>query len=349
MKWVRCLAAPKHTILETIKQLDSVSGKTILIVDDNYRLLGTVTDGDIRRAILAGTSLDAPVKTIMNTAPRVAHVGDDPAKILNMMRAKGIRQIPLVDSHGRVVGLETIEELIHEPTPKANWVVLMAGGLGTRLQPLTNSTPKPLLRVGNKPILETILEMFIKSSFRHFYISVNYKAEMVKAHFGDGQNWNCEIRYLEEDRSLGTAGALGLISDVPAEPLVVMNGDLLTNVNFENLLDYHYQHEASATVCVREYDFQVPFGVVSMDGHRVIRIEEKPVNRVFVNGGIYVLSPSCLALVQRDTPLDMPALLDRLIARNKTVAAFPIREYWLDIGRPDDLRRAGDAYTNLFK
>jgi NDP-sugar pyrophosphorylase family protein len=224
----------------------------------------------------------------------------------------------------------TLDDLIGA-VERPNWVVLMAGGLGTRLRPLTEDCPKPMLPVGGKPILESILESFVEQGFRRFFFSVNYKAEMVQDHFGDGSRWGVRIDYLHEDRRLGTAGALSLLDDRPDAPLVVMNGDLLTRASFDKLLDFHYAQSATATMTVRDYDFQVPYGVVKIDGTQIVSIEEKPVQKFFVSAGIYVLSPSVF---------DMPSLFSRLINEGQKVAAYPLKEYWLDIGRIEEFERA---------
>jgi NDP-sugar pyrophosphorylase family protein len=225
----------------------------------------------------------------------------------------------------------------------------MAGGLGNRLRPLTEDVPKPLLKVGRKPLLETILETFRSHEFRNFYISVNYKAEMIKAHFGDGEKWKCTIRYLEENDRLGTAGALGLIPETPTQPLLIMNGDVLTNVDFSSLLSFHGEHQAKATMCVREFDFQVPYGVVNIDEHRITGIVEKPVHSFFVNAGIYVIDPELLSFVPKSGSFDMPDLFASALDKGMPTAAFPIREYWTDIGRIDDFHRANGDYASIFE
>ncbi|MCZ6637767.1 MAG: nucleotidyltransferase family protein, partial [Alphaproteobacteria bacterium] len=312
------------------------------------RLLGTVTDGDIRRAILAGTDMGAPAAEIMHRTPHVGREGDAKKTLLARMAAEVIRQIPLLDAEGRVVGIAYIDDLLSPPKAPENWVVLMAGGMGKRLRPLTESAPKPLLTVGDKPLLETILESFIEQNFKRFYISVNYKAKAIKDHFGNGSGWNAEIRYVEEKTPLGTAGALSLIPERLASPLIVMNGDLLTQVNFPELLRYHHQQGSQATMCVREYDFQVPFGVVEIEDDQVKAIDEKPVHRFFVNAGIYVLEPDLIDLVPKDTPFDMTTLFERAVDRGHGTAVFPIHEYWLDVGRVDDLERANSDFKNVF-
>jgi NDP-sugar pyrophosphorylase family protein len=234
-----------------------------------------------------------------------------------------------------------------QPERRRNTVVVMAGGLGTRLDPLTKDLPKPLLKVGSKPILETILSNFRGYGFAEFFLSVNYKAEMVKSYFGDGTRWGIRIRYLEESVPLGTAGSLSLLPERPTLPLVVMNGDLVTQVNFQHMLDFHREHAAVATMGVREYDMQVPFGVVRLEESRIVAIEEKPVHRFFVNAGIYVLEPDALDYVPRGEYFDMTTLFERLAKEGMPTSAFPIREYWLDVGRPDDLERAQIEYGDI--
>jgi NDP-sugar pyrophosphorylase family protein len=227
-------------------------------------------------------------------------------------------------------------------------VVLMVGGLGTRLRPLTEETPKPLLRVGGKPILQTIVERFAAHGFTDFIFCVNYKAQMIRDHFGDGGRFGVRIEYIEESKRMGTAGALGLLPERPAEPFFVMNGDLLTNVNFENMLQYHLQNRAKASMCVREYDFQVPYGVVNIEEGLIRSIEEKPVHRFLVSAGIYMLDPSCLDLIPENAYYDMPALFERIVEEGGRAVSFPLREYWLDIGRMEEYERAKREYFEVF-
>jgi dTDP-glucose pyrophosphorylase len=345
--WKDILVKPETPIREAIHVLDKSAKQILLVVDGESRLLGTVTDGDIRRGILKGITLEEATARIMSSTPTVAHTHEDRQAILATMRKKKLHHIPVVNEQHQVVGLEFLEELI-QPNIKENWVVLMAGGLGSRLRPLTDDCPKPMLKVGNKPLLETILENFIEYGFRHFYISVNYMADKVKDYFGDGSRWGVEIRYLQEDQRLGTAGALSLLPEPPRAPLLVMNGDVLTKVNFRQLLDFHTAHASTATMCVREYDFQVPYGVVRIDKHRITGIDEKPVQRFFVNAGIYVLAPEALNAIPAGQFYDMPSLFESLIARNEETVVFPIREYWLDIGQMADYDRANGEFMQVF-
>ncbi len=345
--WESTLVQLDSTIKEVIQAIDASGMQIALIVDEQRILHGTVTDGDVRRGFLKGKTLEDSTTEIMNPNPLTVQQHEDNKHILRIMRQRKLHQIPIVDEKGIVVGLESIDELL-EPEAKDNWVVLMAGGLGTRLYPLTEDCPKPLLKVGNKPILETIMENFMSYGLRKFYISVNYKAEMIEDYFGDGSKWNVEIRYLREDKRLGTAGALSLIPEKSESPVIVMNGDLLTKVNFSQLLQFHSEQKAIATLCVRDYEYQVPYGVVRVDENKLQAIVEKPVERYFVNAGIYVLNPELLNEVPADRFYDMPTLFETLIQSRRNAAVFPIREYWMDIGRMDDFERAKSEYMEVF-
>lgn len=345
--WKELLVSPQTPIREAIQKLDAGAMQIVLVVDDKEQLLGTVTDGDIRRGILKGLALHDQVQKIMNPDPTVVRFDESRDSIMAAMQRKQLHHIPLVDDQRRVMGLETLDDLLQSRI-RQNRVVLMAGGLGSRLRPLTDDCPKPMLKVGNKPLLETILENFMEYGFRRFYISVNYMADVVKAYFGDGSRWGADICYLQEDQKLGTAGALSLLPERPAEPLFVMNGDLLTKVNFSQLLDFHSSHDAGGTMCVREYDFQVPYGVVKIDGHRIAGIDEKPIQRFFVNAGIYVLEPDALDLIPPNTFYDMPTLFEKMIEQKKETAVFPVREYWLDIGQLADYDRANGEFMQVF-
>ncbi|HWA36435.1 MAG TPA: nucleotidyltransferase family protein [Burkholderiales bacterium] len=336
--WQRSLVSPDATLKDTIRAIDEGSLQIALVVDASRRLLGTVTDGDVRRGLLRGVALADPASAVMNSRPTVAKPGQGREVILALMKSTQLHHVPLVDEQGCVVGLEVLDELL--APARDNWVVLMAGGLGSRLRPLTEDTPKPLLKLGQKPILENILENFIEHGFRRFYLSVNYKAEMFKAHFGDGSRFGVEVRYLEEKKRMGTAGALTLLPEKPQSTLMVMNADLLTKVSLSHFLEFHRSHKAAATMGVREYELQVPYGVVRMAEHRISDIAEKPVQKFFVNAGIYALEPATLELIPRDEFFDMPALFEKLIRTGRETVAFPIREYWLDIGQLSDLERA---------
>ncbi|MFC5401727.1 nucleotidyltransferase family protein [Cohnella soli] len=341
------MVRPESTILEALQVIESGTLQIALVVDDRKVLLGTITDGDIRRGLLRGESLNSSVTTILNNNPITAKMSDSHDYIFSLMKRKQLRQIPVVDYEGRVVKLELLDRII-STDKRDNWVVLMAGGLGSRLGALTKDTPKPLLRINNKPILEIILENFIASGFHRFYISINYKWEMIQDYFGDGSRWGVEIRYLHEKERLGTAGSLSLIKDKPQESLLVINGDLLTKVDFQHLLDYHNDMNAIATMCVRDYELQVPYGVIKVDSNKLTGIEEKPIQRYFINGGIYVIDPSVLEYIPSNTFFDMPTLFEQLIEKKRNTIVFPIREYWIDIGRLDDFERAAGEFAQVF-
>ena len=344
--WRNSLIPTDATIRGAIETINDGGYEIALIADDEDKLLGTVTDGDIRRGVLDGLDMSARVEKIMNRDPLVASPDTSHGDLLKKMNAKLLRQIPLLDDTRRVVGLGHIRDLTPPVEMRDNRVVLMAGGLGERLMPLTEQTPKPLLTIGDKPLLQTILEGFVEQNFHRYYISVNYKAEAIKDHFGDGGKWGVDIRYLEEDQRLGTAGALRLIPETPDAPMIVMNGDLITRINFQDLLDYHDLQGARATMCVRQYDFQVPFGVVGIDGNRIKSIDEKPVHRFFVNAGIYVLAPGLIDRIPADANHDMTDLFEGIIASDEKATVFPVHEYWLDVGRIDDLDQAKRDFEN---
>jgi dTDP-glucose pyrophosphorylase len=335
------------SIIRALECIETGSRQIALVVDNERHLLGTVTDGDVRRGILRGIGLDQPVSAVMNSQPLTANVDQGREAVLRLMRDREIHQIPLLDSGGRLVGLETLDELIHRDQLDV-WVVLMAGGLGARLRPLTDSTPKPLLPVGGRPLLETIIENFANQGFQRIFLSVNYKAEMFEQYFGDGSRYGVSIEYIHEPDRRGTAGALTLLPSRPKNPLIVMNADLLTTLDFRQFLEFHRSHRSLATMGVREYSFQVPYGVVETDQARLMSISEKPVQRFFVSAGMYVLEPDALNVIPRDTFYDMPMLFEALLAQGAEASAFPVREYWLDIGRLDDLERAQSEFEKGF-
>lgn len=346
--WKKIVLSSHASIREAIQTIDEGALQIALVVDPDLCLLGTVTDGDVRRGILREISFDSPVSLIMNSNPIIASVHQTREEILAMMKQHCLHQIPLVDEKSRLVDLKVLENFLQHKQFQ-NCVVIMAGGLGSRLGPMTTDCPKPMLKVGGRPILETVICNFLEQGFYRFYISVNYKAEMIMEYFGDGSRFGANIEYLHESKKLGTAGALSLLPELPPDPLVVINGDLLTKVNFLQLFEFHQYHQAMATMCVREYDFQVPYGVVKVGQHSILAIEEKPIHRFFVNAGIYVLNPDVLRLIPPDSYCDMPKVFDNIIKLGLGTTAFPIREYWLDIGRPDDFERASGEYSEVFE
>jgi NDP-sugar pyrophosphorylase family protein len=314
--------------------------RIVLVVDKENRLLGTITDGDIRRALMAGSAMSSLATSVMQKNPIAVNQGDSRRKALQIMREKDLLHLPVLDAQGVVVGLETVRDLLFKEQ-RPNPVLLMAGGFGKRLYPLTREVPKPLLPVGEKPILQTILEQLAEGGFSQFFLAVHYRSEQVRAHFGDGSKWGVRIEYLEERQPLGTAGALSLLDQTMIDaPLLMINGDLLTRLDFGQLVDFHGEHGGLATMCVREYDFQIPYGVVHGDGDQVTDIIEKPVQKFFVNAGIYILEPELLGQCRPDEAIDMPDLLREVVNDGRKVSMFPIHEYWLDIGRMEEYERA---------
>lgn len=344
--WKKTLIKPESSIIDALKVIDNEALRIALVVDDKQQLLGVVTDGDIRRAILNSLPLDTPVVDIMSYSPITASVNTAKEQLVKLMESKSILAIPLMDDN-KVVGLETLHNLFEDKT-YYNPIFIMAGGFGTRLRPLTDSCPKPMLKIGNKPILETVIRSFIKAGFVNFYISTHYMPEQIQHHFGDGSELGVNICYVYEDSPLGTGGALGLLpDDLPQDlPLIMMNGDVLTKVDFGRLLDFHTENQADATMCVREYDYQIPYGVINGEGNKITSMVEKPIQRFFVNAGIYVVSPRVIQSVPENHHIDMPTLLEQHMNERDNILMFPIHEYWLDIGRMDDFNRAqADIHT----
>lgn len=345
--WKTVALTSSASMKDALSVIDKGAMQIALLVDQDNRLLATITDGDIRRALLRGEPLDAPVQSFMNPNPYTGMVEEGEEIWQRTMQRHSLKHLPLLDSSGHICGLATYVQPA-EPL-RSNPVVLMAGGLGKRMLPLTETRPKPLLKVGEKPILETIIENFIAQGFHQFYISINYKGQMIRDYFGDGRRYDAEIVYLEEKQRLGTAGALSLLPKQPELPFFVMNGDLLTKVDFVRLLQFHQRNSAAMSLCVREYNHTVPYGVVEMEGYSVKGLVEKPVQHCFVSAGIYVLNPEVLSRIPENTYYDMPTLLNALLAENLPVVSFPLREYWLDIGRMGDFEQAQTDYGVIWE
>lgn len=338
--WREGAVGPACTAEKALQVLDQAGLRMVLVVDAADRLLGVMTDGDVRRALLRRVDFAAtPVSDVMQRHPVTAVIDTPRDALIALMEKHSILHIPILDREGRLQRLETYQHLSH-PTQRENWVFLMAGGFGKRLAPLTNDRPKPMLSVGGKPMLETILDGFIAAGFNRFYISVFYLAEQIKAHFGDGSKWNVTIRYVEESEPLGTGGALGLLPDIANLPLIMMNGDIITQLDYNAMLEFHERQAGEITMGVRIYEMQVPFGVVEGSDFRVSGIVEKPSHRFMVNAGVYVVSPQFVARAQPLRRVDMPELVQNVLDAQNTVSMFPIHESWLDVGRHEDFERA---------
>ncbi len=346
--WKKALVKNDGNLLDAVRVINEGEIQIAFVLDESQKLIGTVTDGDLRRGLLNNLSLEAPLSSVMQTDPVTAFHDLSEKQILNIMQKYEVNQIPLIDDLGRIVDVR-IRTLSDHRNLFDNQVILMAGGFGSRLKNRTYSTPKPLLQIGDKPILKTILENFIDNGFYKFTISIGHLGNQLEDYFGDGSKWGINISYIKEENPLGTVGSLSLLKDRPKKPFFVMNGDVLTKVNFKQVLKYHEDHKALATMCVRGFDNQLPYGVVNIDGVNIIGLEEKPIQKVMVNAGIYVLEPSILDYIQYNQFYNMTSLFEKLIHTNKTTIAFPIHEYWMDIGQPDDFEQADRDYINIFK
>ena len=345
--WEQALVAPHTTLREALETIDRAGCQIALVVAADRRLLGTLSDGDARRGLLKGMNLGDPVEAAMHKSPTCAQAGEPRHSILATMRRLGLHQIPVLNASDIVVGLETVDDYLATPV-REHWVVIMAGGLGTRLEELTRDTPKPMLKIGARPLLETIVRGYAEQGFRRFYFAVNYKSEQIEAHFGDGSALGIDIRYLREQTRLGTAGPLSLLPELPTLPIVVTNADLLTKEDYGRMVDRHIDTGADATMAVRDYEMQVPFGVVRERDGCIEAIEEKPVQRFVVSAGIYVLSPQALDLVPRNAFFDMPSLFGVMVERGMRTRCHAIDGYWLDIGRLPDFERANLDFNEVF-
>jgi len=335
---------PQCSLRQVIEHIDRNRRGAVMVMDGRGRLLDLVTDGDVRRALLAGSDLDAPVTELASrrdgsayAVPLTAPSDGEPDALLATMRAHGIRQLPLVDEQGQVVSMVALEDLVPD-TAIGLQALIMAGGRGTRLRPLTDSVPKPMLPVGDRPLLEHTIERLRSAGVSRVHIATHYRSEQITRHFGDGRRFGVDVRYLSEAHALGTAGSLSnLAAD---EPILVMNGDVLTNLDVRAMLQFHREQSAELSVASRPYRVEVPFGVLECQGGLVRGIAEKPEYRFLVNAGVYLLQPEALGFVPRDRASDMTDLVEVLIAAKRRVVNFPLHEYWLDVGRPGDYARA---------
>jgi dTDP-glucose pyrophosphorylase len=337
--WRQAILPIDATLGQAIRNLDQVAIKIVLVTNEAGVLEGTVSDGDVRRALLKGLTLNSPIVSIVHRNALVVppEMGRD--LVIQLMEANKIQQIPVVDVEHCVVGLHLWDE-ITTPLARPNLMVIMAGGVGTRLRPHTENCPKPLLVVAGKPILEHIIDRAKLEGFTRFVLAIHYLGHMIEAHFGDGERLGVRIEYLREESPLGTAGALGLLNPLPDAPFVVTNGDVITDIRYGELLDFHVRQAAAATMAVRVHEWQHPFGVVQMQGVEIVGFEEKPITRSHINAGVYALKPSALSVLAADAHCDMPTLFERLQAKAQRTVAYPMHEPWLDVGRPDDLLAA---------
>lgn len=337
--WRQAILPVHSSIEQAVRNLDQVAIRIVLVINERGELEGTISDGDIRRGLLKGLDLKSPIANVIHRNALVVPPEMGREMVMQLMVANKIQQIPVVNEHRHIVGLHLWDEITTVPV-RPNMMVIMAGGRGTRLHPHTENCPKPLLPVAGKPMLEHIIERAKLEGFSHFVLAIHYLGHMIEDYFGNGERLQVRIDYLREQSPLGTAGALGLLNPRPDAPFVVTNGDVITDIRYGELLDFHIRHDAAATMALRVHEWQHPFGVVQTKGVEIVGFEEKPVSRSHINAGVYVLDPAALSLLTADAHCDMPTLFERLQKKAKRTAAYPMHEPWLDVGRPDDLSRA---------
>ncbi len=337
--WRKAILPTHASIGQAISNLEQVAIKIVLVVNEAGELEGTISDGDIRRGLLKGFDLNSPITNVIHRNSLVVPPGMAREMVMQLMVANKIQQIPAVDENHHVVGLHLWDEIATPPV-RPNIMVIMAGGKGTRLRPHTENCPKPMLPIAGKPMLEHIIERAKLEGFSHFVLAVHYLSHMIEEHFGNGDNMGIKIDYLRENSPLGTAGALSLLNPIPEQAFVVTNGDVITDIQYGELLDFHLRQNAAATMAVRMHEWQHPFGVVQTQGIEIVGFEEKPIARSHINAGVYALEPKALCALSQDERCDMPALFERLQAQSKRTVAYPMHEPWLDVGRPEDLKNA---------
>lgn len=340
--WRKALLPVKANLQQAIRNLDESALQIALVVSEDKTLIGTITDGDVRRGLLRGLDVKSPIDSIIYREAIVAPPQMERDAALHLMQANAIHALPVVDERRHVIGLHVMNQLL-APVPRSNLMVIMAGGQGTRLRPYTEDCPKPLLPVGGKPILEHIIERAKADGIQHFVLAIHYLGHMIEEYFGDGSRWKVQIDYLREETPLGTAGAISLLTPCPDAPFLITNGDVLTDISYAELIDFHCRHDAVATMAVRLHEWLNPFGVVRTKGVDIIGFEEKPVVYSHVNAGIYVLEPDALAMLQGGEYCDMPTLFSNLREGGARTIVYPMHEPWLDVGREEDLQKANHS------
>ena len=334
------------SIKDALQILNDGHMRIVLVLDDTGHLEGVISDSDIRRAILKGISFELPVTEIMVRKPLVASKGADDKEILALMKRFQIHQIPILDETGKVVDIKLIDDIL--PIGDSPEAFVFVGGKGVRLHPITEHIPKPLLEVGGQPILFYILDGLLASGVNCITLALNYKGEMIEEAINNIPRYQRVIRFVREDSELGTAGALSLFNAPPGKPVIVMNGDILSKVDFRSMVNFHLAEKNMATVAVRSESVQIPFGVVDLSGSRITKIVEKPKYEYHVSAGIYIFEPSMFNLIPRNARIDMPGLLDILLEKSMRVGSFPVHEYWLDIGRHSELEKAQVDFQKHF-
>lgn len=336
----RVTLSPRAPLIEALQVIEDGARAVAFVCDARRRLLGTLTDGDARRAILAGSSLDSRcVQEIMRRDFARVSPAAGRAEVLDLMRARGIEQIPVVDNHGRLCGLHSLHDLIGAKE-RRNWAVIMAGGKGVRLGSLTEKVPKPMIAVAGRPILERLVLHLLGHGIRRIFLAVNHLAHVIEDHFGNGARFGCRIEYLRESRPLGTGGALSLLPPVPETPTLVVNGDLVTQFDVGRILSFHSDGRYAVTFGLRPHSIEIPFGVAKVRGNQLVELREKPTERMLINAGIYVLAPCAMRMIPEDREFPITELFDRCIRKGMKVGAHVIEDEWLDVGRREELAKA---------
>jgi dTDP-glucose pyrophosphorylase len=310
-----------------------------LAVDSEFRLIGTISDGDVRKALVKGCPLDSPIDPHINRSCYYVLPTVPRAEVLDIMQARRFEQVPIVDERGKVIGLHLLHDILGN-IARPNWAVVMAGGKGMRLRPLTEKLPKPMIRVAGRPLLERIILHLVSFGIRRIFLSVNHLAPVIEDYFEDGSKYGTKIEYLHEDHPLGSGGAISLLPEIPEQPLLVMNGDLIIDTNFTNMIEFHSENDFYATMGVFSYFHQVPFGCVEIQDNRLAGLEEKPILEKMVNAGIYVLSPQAVSAIPKNTYFSITTLFEDAIKNNLVCGTYPVEREWLDIGTPQQLRQA---------
>ena len=341
--WHKAIVAETDTLKTAFQKIDDGAIKLVLCVNEDNKLLGVASDGDLRRGLLKGLDLNGSITELLNRSPLTVPYGTSTSMAHALMKKNKIVQIPSVDKEGKLKGIFLADEF-KSLTKTKNKMVIMVGGKGTRLRPFTNDVPKPMVNVAGKPMLQHIILRARDQGFESFTLCINHLGGVIQDYFGDGSQFNVGIEYVSESLPLGTAGALSLLAPYPDDTFIVTNGDVLADINYSRLLDSIDIYEASAVVATKEYEIVNPYGVVEIDKNKIVAFNEKPVSRSNINTGIYAIKPEVLNFLQKGEYCDMPDLLSRVVSENKVVAAYPMYEPWLDVGRPSDLKIAKSTY-----
>ncbi len=331
--------SPEISILECLKVIDSCATGIAIAVDKNFKLIGTISDGDIRRALIGGAKLNTTVNKFINRNCFSVLWSVSRAEVLDIMQARRFEQVPIIDDNGKVVGIHLLHDILGKKN-RTNWAVVMAGGKGTRLRPITETIPKPMIKVAGRPILERIVLHFINYGIKKIFISVNYLSDIIEDHFKDGSRFGCSIEYLREEKSLGTGGALSLLPEVPKDPIILMNGDLITEIDFDQMISFHEKHQFYATMGVSSYAHEVPYGCVKVQRDRIMELKEKPILQEIINAGVYIISPEALEAVPKNAYFPVTDLFEKALGKKLACGAFKVAKNWIDVGQPNELIKA---------